>query len=82
MKQNMNTVDRLVRLFIAVLFVFFCWVGELNGGLVVACLVIGFYLTVTAILGVCPLYFFLGRNVSVNKQGEHPSAGARKSSAF
>lgn len=56
MKQNMNMVDRLVRLFIAVLFGFFCWVSHLTGGWAIACFAAVLFLAVTAIIGVCPLY--------------------------
>jgi hypothetical protein len=69
MKQNMNKVDRLVRLFIAALFGFFCWVGQLTGGWAIACLAVFVFLAVTAIIGWCPLYLLAGTQASVNKNG-------------
>ncbi|HEU4904226.1 MAG TPA: DUF2892 domain-containing protein [Flavisolibacter sp.] len=59
MKQNMNMVDRFVRLFIAVLFGFFCWVSHFTGAWAIAFFAIALFLAVTAIIGVCPFYLLV-----------------------
>lgn len=74
MKQNMNIIERIVRLFIAALFGFFFLVSHLTGGWAVGCLVIVFFLSATAFLGRCPLYRLTGMGHAVPKK-PNPSTG-------
>ena len=70
----MNVIERIVRLFIAALFGFFLLVTHLAVGWAVGCLAIVFFLSATAILGMCPFYRFTGMD-NVPQKKSSPSAG-------
>jgi len=59
-KQNVNTIDRVIRLVLAVAF--FAGAGVVGfttvGGIILA--VLGVVMVVTAAVGFCPLYRLLG----------------------
>ena len=68
MKQNMNVIERIVRLFIAALFGFFLLVSHLAVGWAVGCLAVVFFLSATAFLGMCPFYRMTGMSDIVQKK--------------
>lgn len=68
MKQNVGSLDRIVRIIIAAalaLLFYFNIVGGVWGNVL---LIIGGILLITAIFGFCPLYFLLGFNTCAAAQ--------------
>jgi len=68
MKQNMGTIDRVIRASLALVVVILYFTGNLSG---LAAIVLGIFAIVfllTGIFGFCPLYTALGINTIKNKQ--------------
>ena len=67
MKQNMGTIDRVIRASLALVVVILYFTGNLSG---LAAIVLGIFAIVfllTSIFGFCPLYTALGINTTKNK---------------
>ena len=67
MKQNMGTIDRVIRTSLALVVVILYFTGNLSG---LAAIVLGIFAIVfllTGIFGFCPLYTALGINTTKNK---------------
>ncbi len=67
MKQNMGTIDRVIRASLALVVVILYFTGNLSG---LAAIVLGIFAIVfllTGIFGFCPLYTALGINTIKNK---------------
>ncbi|MCX5869498.1 MAG: DUF2892 domain-containing protein [Deltaproteobacteria bacterium] len=67
MKQNMGTIDRVIRTSLALVVVILYFTGNLSG---LAAIVLGIFAIVfllTSIIGFCPLYTALGINTTKNK---------------
>lgn len=62
MKINLGSSDRGIRLFLAAVLVGLYFSGTLSGVLGVVALVIAAVLTLTTLIGFCPLYSILGIN--------------------
>ena len=56
MKKNMGSIDRIVRLVLAVLFVILYFTNVVSGTLGIILLVLAAVFTLTAFIKVCPLY--------------------------
>lgn len=56
MKPNLSTLDRAIRVVVAVLFAYLYFAGIVTGALGIALLVLGAVFVVTAIVRFCPLY--------------------------
>ena len=56
MKKNMGTIDRVIRLVVAILFGFLYFSGTVTGGLGILLLVLGVVFLATSIISFCPLY--------------------------
>jgi hypothetical protein len=68
MKQNMGTIDRLVRVFIAAAFAALYFTGVVTNTTVATVLwVIGIVFVVTAAIGFCPLYTIKKWNTNKRK---------------
>lgn len=67
MKQNMGTVDRLVRLAIAVIVGVLYLADVISGVLAIVLGVVALIFLVTGLVGVCPLYLLL--NISTRQDG-------------
>jgi hypothetical protein len=57
MKKNMSTVDRVIRVLLAIVFAFLYFSGTVSGVLGVILLVLGVVFVLTSIFSFCPLYF-------------------------
>ena len=60
MKQNMGTIDRVIRTSLALVVAILYFTGQLSG---LAAIVLGIFAIVfllTSLVGVCPLYTVLG----------------------
>lgn len=60
MKKNMGTLDRGVRLSLAVVVALLYFTGQLSGIAAVILLILAFLFLVTALVGHCPAYTPLG----------------------
>lgn len=58
--ENLGDVDRTIRVLISAVIVFLFAAGFIGGVLVIGLMTFGAILTVTALVGFCPLYAFLG----------------------
>lgn len=67
MKQNMGTIDRVIRTALALVVAILYFTGNLSG---LAAIVLGIFAIVfllTSIVSFCPLYTVLGINTTKNK---------------
>ena len=60
MKKNMGTVDKVIRILIALVFVTLYFTNVISGTLAIILLVLSAILVVTSLLGFCPLYLPVG----------------------
>jgi len=56
MKQNMGTIDKIVRILIAAVIVALWYFGVIGGLLATILLIISCIFILTSLIGVCPLY--------------------------
>jgi len=67
MKQNMGTIDRVIRIALALIVAILYFTDQLSG---LAAIVLGIFAIVfllTSLVGVCPLYTVLGIKTTKNK---------------
>ena len=67
MKKNMSTVDRLLRMIIALLLVILNLTGNTTGALAVALWVVAAILGITSVIGWCPAYALFKYSTLRNK---------------
>ena len=60
MKKNMGTVDKVIRILVAVVVVILYFTNAISGTLAIILLALSAIFVVTSILGICPLYMPLG----------------------
>lgn len=60
MKKNLNSIDRFIRIFFAVVLAVLIFSGVLSGAAGIILGIIGIVLLVTGIISFCPLYHVLG----------------------
>ncbi|MDD4991775.1 MAG: DUF2892 domain-containing protein [Paludibacter sp.] len=60
MKKNMGSIDKLIRLFAAIVLTVLYYMGILTGTLGIISLVVALVLTITSLISFCPLYFLFG----------------------
>ena len=60
MKKNMGTVDRVIRVLVAVIILVLYFTHVISGTLAVILLILAGIFIVTSLLGICPLYIPLG----------------------
>jgi hypothetical protein len=60
MKKNMGTVDKVIRILVAVVVVTLYFTNVISGTLGIILLALSAILVVTSILSVCPLYLPFG----------------------
>ena len=56
MKKNMSSLDRIIRVAVAVLFAVLYFGGIVTGTLGIVLLVLGVVFLLTSLVGFCPLY--------------------------
>jgi len=67
MKQNMGTIDRVIRISLALIVAILYFTGQLSG---LAAIILGIFAIIfllTSLVGVCPLYTVLGIKTTKNK---------------
>lgn len=56
MKKNMGSVDKIVRIIVAIVFAVLYFTGTVTGTLGIILLVLGGVFVLTSLVGFCPLY--------------------------
>jgi hypothetical protein len=69
MKKNMGTIDRGVRIIIALLFAALYFTGTVTGTFGIVLLVLGGVFVATSIVSFCPLYTIFGLSTCPTKEG-------------
>ena len=70
MKKNMGTIDRIVRVVVAIVIIVLHFAGVISGTLAIILLILSAVFIVTSFISVCPLYLPFGistRKLSANK---------------
>lgn len=57
MKQNMGTIDRVIRLIIVAVVAALYFTGQISGTLAIVLGVLAIIFLITSLVGFCPLYF-------------------------
>jgi hypothetical protein len=68
MKANMGSVDKLIRLLVAMVLIFLFYKEILTGTLGIIALVLAFVFTATSLFGFCPIYAIFGIKTCDNKK--------------
>ena len=69
MKQNMGSIDRILRIIFAAVFGLLYFNGLVTGTWGIVLLVMGGIFVLTSLVGFCPLYTVLGLNTCPRKTG-------------
>ena len=56
MKKNMGTIDRIIRILLAIVVVILYMTGSITGVAVIILGIVAFVFIVTSLIGFCPLY--------------------------
>jgi hypothetical protein len=68
MKKNMGSVDRIIRVVIAIIFALLYFSGTVTGTLGMVLLVLGTVFVLTSLVSFCPLYTLVGINTCPKKE--------------
>ncbi|MEP7237056.1 MAG: DUF2892 domain-containing protein [Ferruginibacter sp.] len=68
MKKNMGNTDRIIRIFLAVLFVVLYFTNTVSGVFGIVLLVLGGIFLLTSLISFCPLYTLIGLNTCPAKK--------------
>ncbi len=68
MKENMGSIDKTIRVLLALVFIALYFTGMLSGTLGVVLLVLSGVFMLTSFIGVCPLYVPFGISTCKQKQ--------------
>ncbi len=68
MKKNMGTIDKAIRILIAVIIVILYFTNVISGTLAIVLGVLAIVFVVTSLIGFCPLYPPLGINTFKKKK--------------
>ena len=60
MKKNMGTIDKVIRVLVAVVILVLYFTHVISGTLAVILLILAAVFVVTSLLGLCPLYLLFG----------------------
>ena len=67
MKQNMGSLDRILRLIMAAVFAWLYFSGTITGTWGIVLLVLGGVFVLTSFIGFCPLYTIAGLKTNAKK---------------
>ncbi len=62
MKKNIGTIDKAVRLVVAAIILLLYFTNVISGTLALVLIVVAMILTLTSLIGICPLYMPFGIN--------------------
>jgi len=74
MKANVGMADKVIRLLGAIILIIFFYKGLLTGIWGIIGLIVSLLLTVTSLIGYCPVYLLFGINTSSIKKSMKKSA--------
>lgn len=60
MKTNVGTIDKVIRIALAIVFAVLYFTGTVTGTLGIVLLVLGGVFLLTSLMGTCPLYSMVG----------------------
>jgi hypothetical protein len=60
MKTNVGTIDKVIRIALAIVFAVLYFTGTVSGTLGIILLVLGGVFLLTSLMGTCPLYSIVG----------------------
>ncbi|MEI6508280.1 MAG: DUF2892 domain-containing protein [Bacteroidota bacterium] len=64
MKKNMGTIDRVIRILVAVVIIALYFMGEVSGTAAIVLLVFAVVFIATSLMSSCPLYIPFGWNTA------------------
>ena len=67
MKQNMGSIDRILRIIIAAVFAWLYFSGTVTGTLGLVLVALGGVFVLTGLIGFCPLYTMFGLKTNVKR---------------
>jgi hypothetical protein len=67
MKKNMGTIDKTIRVIVAIVFAILYFTNIVTGTLGIVLLVLGAVFVLTSFISFCPLYLPFGINTSKKK---------------
>jgi hypothetical protein len=67
MKPNMGTIDKIIRIAVAILVAVLYFTNVITGTLGIILLVLAAVFVLTSLIGFCPLYPLLGMNTKEKK---------------
>ncbi len=67
MKQNMGTIDKVIRILVAVVVAILYFTKVVDGTLGIVLLIFAGVFVLTSLIGVCPLYYPIGLNTGKKK---------------
>jgi hypothetical protein len=67
MRRNIGTVDKVIRILVALAVVILYFINVISGTSAIILLIISGILVVTGILSICPLYLMIGVNTRENE---------------
>jgi hypothetical protein len=68
MKKNVGTIDKVIRILIAVVVVTLYFTNVISGTLGIILLAVAAILVVTSLVSICPIYLALGLNSGKKEQ--------------
>lgn len=68
MKKNMGTIDKVIRILVAVVFVALYFMQVITGTLGIILLVLAAVFVLTSLISFCPLYMPFGINSGAKKE--------------
>ena len=68
MKKNMGTIDKVIRILIAVVIAILFFTNVVAGTLGIVLLVLALVLVITSFISFCPLYFPFGINTGAKNK--------------
>ena len=68
MKKNMGTIDRVIRILVAVVIIALYFMGEISGTVAIVLLVFAIVFIATSLASSCPLYLPFGINTAGKKK--------------
>ena len=60
MRKNMGTLDRVLRIIVAIVLAYLAYTGALAGGLALGAYIVAAVFLVTSLVGFCPAYRLIG----------------------
>lgn len=70
MKKNMGTIDKVIRIAIAIVIAALYFAGQISGTVAIIGLVLAGVFIVTSLIGFCPLYLPIGLSTLKKKDNK------------